>query len=47
MAFGEDDRAPSPHEQSVVESLGWTSSTQTGQVTVPRLVAQLLSGAAH
>lgn len=41
------DRAPSPHEQRVVESLGWTTSAQTGQVAVPHLVAQFLSGAAH
>lgn len=31
MAFGEGDRARSPHEQRVVESLGWTTNAQSGQ----------------
>lgn len=31
MAFGESDRAPSLHEQRAMESLGWTTSAQTGQ----------------
>lgn len=35
MAFGEGDRAPPPYEQHAVESLGWTTSAQTGQVAVP------------